>query len=169
MLDGGANGGYLRRHRRTRDYPRRNGRHSCTVTLLPSRCLSDSESPLPASTPPPAPFSPAVATLLEAVPEFVPTYRSLVEEYDADPGDAVVFAELTEFVGGRLASVEQERPVLERALAAVDAVAAGDPDAVELIGFAFLDGFSPDERRILTPWLGPSTRTLLEELDSGLR
>jgi hypothetical protein len=36
-----------------------------------------------------------------------------------------------------------------------------------VVGYAFLDSISPDDRRRIRPWLGPRTRLLLDELDSG--
>jgi len=123
---------------------------------------------MPASPCPDPPCSPAVERLLDAVPEFVPHYLDLVADCDEDPGSEAVFAELAEFVAARLAEVERQRPVLERTLAAVDAVVEEEPDALVLVGYAFLDGLSPDDRRLIAPWLAPSTRTLLEGLDAGV-
>jgi hypothetical protein len=64
---------------------------------------------------------PAVTALLDGVPEFGPTYLALVEEFDDDPGGPAIFTELADFVSERLIAVETERPVLERALAAIGA------------------------------------------------
>ena len=111
---------------------------------------------------------PAVTTLLSGVPEFGPAYLALVEAFDDDPGGPAVFTELADFVADRLVAIEAERPVLERALAAVESVAAAGGEADELVGYAFLDSLSPEDRRLIAPWLGPATRLLLEALDAGM-
>ncbi len=36
-----------------------------------------------------------------------------------------------------------------------------------VVAEAFFDGFPPDTRRRLPPWMGPRSRTLLERLDAG--
>ncbi len=111
---------------------------------------------------------PAVTVLLSAVPEFGPAYLALVEAFDDDPGGPAVFTELADFVADRLIAIEAERPVLERALAAVESVAAAGGEADELVGYAFLDSLSPEDRRLIAPWLGSATRSLLDELDAGM-
>jgi hypothetical protein len=109
-----------------------------------------------------------VALLLHQLPEFEAAYIDLVDTFDDAPGGASVFTELADFVSSRLTAVESERPVLERALGAVEMVADGqDAESAELVGYAFLDSLSPDDRRRIRPWLGPRTRSLLDELDSG--
>jgi hypothetical protein len=112
--------------------------------------------------------APEVTMLLDQVPEFGPVYLSLVESFDDDPGGATVFAELADFVSARLIAVETERPVLERSLAAIEAIVGTGGDACELIGYAFLDSLSPEDRQLILPWLGNKTRSLLDELDLGL-
>jgi hypothetical protein len=111
---------------------------------------------------------PAVTALLNGVPEFGPAYLALVETFDDDPGGPVVFTELADFVSERLVAIEAERPVLERTLAAVESVAEAGGEAGELVGYAFLDSLSPEDRRLITPWLGRATRSLMDELDAGL-
>ena len=128
--------------------------------------------PFISGTPPPTSLDdydedPAVTALLDGVPEFGPTYLALVEEFDDDPGGPAIFTELADFVSERLIAVETERPVLERALAAVESVARAGGDAWELIGYAFLDSLSPEDRRLITPWLGATTRSILDDLDAG--
>jgi hypothetical protein len=109
-----------------------------------------------------------VALLLHQLPEFEAAYIDLVATFDDAPGGASVFTELADFVSARLTAVESDRPVLERALGAVEMVADGqDAESAELVGYAFLDSLSPDDRRRIRPWLGPRTRSLLDELDSG--
>ncbi|HVB93215.1 MAG TPA: hypothetical protein VND67_02770 [Acidimicrobiales bacterium] len=109
-----------------------------------------------------------MTALLNGVPEFGPAYLALVEVFDDDPGGPAVFTELADFVSERLVAIEAERPVLERALAAVELVATAGGEADELVGYAFLDSLSPEDRRLIIPWLGPATRSLLDELDAGL-
>jgi hypothetical protein len=111
---------------------------------------------------------PPVAALLEGVPEFRPSFLALVEIFDDDPGGPAVFTELADFVAERLVAIEAERPVLERALAAVESVARAGGDAEELVGYAFLESLSPEDLRLITPWLGTATRSLLDDLDAGL-
>ncbi|MGA7419184.1 MAG: hypothetical protein WB765_04885 [Acidimicrobiales bacterium] len=102
------------------------------------------------------------------MPEFEPVYLDLVSTFDDAPGEAVVFTELADFVASRLTAVETDQPVLERALGAIEIVAEGeDIESAELIGYAFLDSLSPLDRDRIRPWLGPRTRSLLEELDDG--
>jgi hypothetical protein len=118
------------------------------------------------------PDDPSVAVLLHQLPEFETAYLELVAAFDDAPGGPAVFTELAEFVSARLTAIEVDRPVLERALGAIEMVAEGqdgqdgqDGESAELIGYAFLDSLSPDDRRRIQPWLGPRTRALLDELD----
>jgi hypothetical protein len=111
--------------------------------------------------------------LLDAVagrlPEFVPTYLALAEACDDDPGEPAVLVELADFVADRLALLESGRPVLERALGLIEAHLDQAEDADEtadLVGLAFFDSFSPEDRRRLVPWLGPRSRAALESLDA---
>ncbi len=109
-----------------------------------------------------------VASLLRGVPEFLPSYRTLIDACDDDPGEPVVLMELAEYVSSRVAAIEVERPPLQRALAAVEAhldSIAGDRIGCELVAFAFFDSFSPEYRRLLAPYLGPRSRVLAGELD----
>ena len=109
-----------------------------------------------------------MAVLLHQLPEFETAYLDLVAAFDDAPGGAAVFTELADFVSSRLTAIEADRPVLERALGAIEMVADGqDGESVELIGYAFLDSLSPDDRRRIQPWLGPRTAALLDELDGG--
>ncbi|MGO9029630.1 MAG: hypothetical protein ACLQOZ_13475 [Acidimicrobiales bacterium] len=113
------------------------------------------------------PADPLVADLLGRLPEFGPTYLDLVGLFDDDPGAPVIFTELADFVAERLASLDSERAVLDRALAAVEAVAGRGDEEADLIAYAFLDSLSPDDRRLVVPWLGPATRSLLDALDTA--
>lgn len=145
------------------------------------RAVSDPYLPLAAATadpavprpyPPPVPAGyaedPSVTVLLEEVPEFGPAFLALVELFDDDPGGPAVFTELADFVSERLVAIEAQRPVLERTLAAVESVARAGGDAQDLVGYAFLDSLSPEDLRLITPWLGAATRSLLDDLDAGL-
>jgi hypothetical protein len=138
----------------------------------PSLPSDPADSGLPPRYPPPVlagyAEDPSVAVLLKGVPEFGPSFLALVEIFDDDPGGPAVFTELADFVADRLLAIEAERPVLERALAAVESVATAGGDAEELVGYAFLESLSPEDRRLITPWLGTVTRSLLDDLDAGL-
>jgi hypothetical protein len=114
------------------------------------------------------PDDPAVAVVLHEVPEFETAYLDLVTAFDDAPGGPAVFTELADFVSSRLAWMEADRPVLERTLRAIEVVAdSQDSESTELVGYAFLDSLSPIDRDRIRPWLGPRTRLLLDELDSG--
>ena len=109
--------------------------------------------------------TPEVDTLLAEVPEFRGRYLELVAVADDDPGATEAFAELAEFVAELAAGLEQFRPLLTRCLAAVEQVASTSDEAEELVGWSFLDYLSLDTRRTLLPWLGPSTRAVLEAIE----
>jgi hypothetical protein len=106
-----------------------------------------------------------VALVLAGAPEFVDRYLELVEATDDDPGAAVTFAELADYVAELGKRVEEFRPALVSCLAAVEKVAETSEDAEELIVWGFFDNLSPDDIRRLDPWLGPRTRFLLDEAD----
>jgi len=107
-----------------------------------------------------------VAALLREVPEFAERYLRLVQESDGHPGANETFSELADYVGGLARGLEQFRPLLVRCLGAVEQVAAFSEDAEELVGWCFLDYLSLDTRRAVVPWLGPSTLSILEEIES---
>jgi hypothetical protein len=44
-----------------------------------------------------------------------------------------------------------------------------DGESAELVGYAFLDSLSSVDRDRIRPWLGPRTRSLLDELESSPR
>jgi hypothetical protein len=138
--------------------------------------MPDPDRPPPTAAPPPNarplprppgpdPLDPAVVTVLDGVPEFVPVVRALIEECDDDPGGAVVLTELAEFVAGQVAG-GGDPAVVERALAAVETVARSGPDGARLAAAAFLDRLADPDRSQLAPWMGPRTRALLD--DDGL-
>ncbi|MGH9019352.1 MAG: hypothetical protein ACRDY1_16515 [Acidimicrobiales bacterium] len=110
-------------------------------------------------------IEPEVVIVLEAAPDFAGRYRQLLEAADDDPGAAVVFAELAEFVASLAAEMDRLRPGLERCLAAVEAVAEQSEDAEDLVVWSFFDNLSPDDIGRLGPWLGPATRRLLDDAD----
>jgi hypothetical protein len=113
------------------------------------------------------PPDPVVADLLRWLPEFGPTYRELVVAFDDDPGGPAVFTELADFVSVHLITAASDQRLLARALAAVEAIAGEGDDVSELIAYAFLDSLSPDDRHRISPWLGPATRGLLDQLEVG--
>ena len=116
---------------------------------------------------PPEP-GPLVEALLEHLPEFVPTYRRLVEACDDDPGEPVLLMELADFVAARLAVQGACRSTPERALLVIEGLIdslADDEIRRELVGAAFFDSFSPECRRLLAPWLGPQSIEALEALE----
>jgi hypothetical protein len=110
---------------------------------------------------------PVVTELLHRLPEFGPTYQALVEEFDDDPGGPVVFTELADFVADHLVAAASDQRLLGRSLAAVEAIADQGDELSELIAYAFLDSLSPEDRHLVGPWLGPSTRSLLDGLEVG--
>jgi len=143
----------------------------------PARPLLPPESLLPAETlgsawgdsrgMEPGPLAEA---LLNHLPEFLPTYRSLVEACDDDPGEPVLLMELADLVSARLAAQAAGRSLLERALGVIEGLIeslAGDESRRELVGIAFFDSFSPESRRLLTPWLGPQSIEVLEALETS--
>jgi hypothetical protein len=110
-----------------------------------------------------SPLELSVAAILDDVPEFAPVFDLLVEEFDDDPGPAVVLSELAEFVAGLLAR-GGDPAVVERTLDAVETVARLDPDGPLLVTGAFLDRLADPDRRQLSRWFGPLTRALLADL-----
>lgn len=112
-----------------------------------------------------SPMHPDVVTILDAVPEYAERYLDLVEVVDGDPGPAAAFAELAEWAAELVLGLERYRPTLVQVLACVEDLARHSEDAEELVGWAFLDGLSPDDLRRLEPWFGTATRAILDGLD----
>ena len=110
-------------------------------------------------------IDPEVTILLKALPEFTPAYMELVAACDDDPGAAVVLTGLADFVSSLAESIDRNSPVLDRALAGVETVASGTPDADDLVAGAFLESLSPDDIRRLRPRFGPITTELLDEVE----
>jgi hypothetical protein len=110
-------------------------------------------------------IDPVAVRVLQAVPELAPRYLALTEALDDDPGGVAVLAELADLVTERLGPLAEGAPVLERAFSVVESLAVSESDPTELVGWAFLDALSPDELVQARPWLGPTTRQLLDSLD----
>ncbi len=108
---------------------------------------------------------PEVVLVLERAPGFTDRYLDLVDAADGDPGAAATFAELADYVAGLAQAVESLRPLLAGCLSAIEAVAGSSENAEELIVWSFLDNLSPDDLDRLDPWLGPRTRSLIDEAD----
>ena len=128
-------------------------------------------SSLPPALPPPD-LGAFIDALVTGLPEFAPRYLDLVAGCDDDPGGPLVLMGLADFVAERLVALESERSVLERALRLVEHLIEGSDDpegASELVGLAFFDCFSPDDRRRLVPWLGSCSTLALENLGPALR
>jgi hypothetical protein len=106
-----------------------------------------------------------VVVVLEGAPGFMDRYLELVESADGDPGAAATFVELADYVAHLAAAVERVGPPLVGCLEALEKVAETSDDAEELIVWSFFDNLSPDDVRRLEPWLGPLTRSLLDDAD----
>ena len=86
-----------------------------------------------------------IDALCNAVPEFVPIYHRLAQACDDEPGEPVVLMELAEFVAGRMAALEAQSSVLDRALATIEShieSISEDRIACEFVAFAFFDSFT---------------------------
>ncbi len=109
--------------------------------------------------------SAAVATLLEALPEFQGTYEDLLDSYGEDCTPQVVFNALAEDVDEMLLDTGRNEELLERYFGAVEKVASAlDLDAVEAVAFCFIDELSRDGQRIAHGYLGPATERLATRL-----
>lgn len=106
-----------------------------------------------------------VEELLEAAPDFGPRYLRLVREADGDPGLAAALTELAEFVAELARRVDDPLRALQRCLDAVEGLARRSEDGAELVAWAFVDSLHPEERRGLSPRLGPRTLALLAEVE----
>jgi hypothetical protein len=108
----------------------------------------------------------SVRVLLKALPEFETNYLDLVEIYDEDLTPQVVFSELAEMVSDLLEEDEDEE-LLESCFQAVETVATTPGvDVAEVIGYAFLQGMRPSARELADSWAGPTTASVLQELDA---
>jgi hypothetical protein len=108
--------------------------------------------------------------VLRDLPEFVPRYLELAAACDDDPGEPLILTELAEFVASRLAVIGSAGSALQRALELVEALVGdreGDDTGRELVGYAFFDHFTVEDRRLLTPRLGPRSLGLLESLEAA--
>jgi hypothetical protein len=129
--------------------------------------------PLPDPGPGPAgdPFdrTPLVLALLDQVPEFRSTYRTLVAAHDDDPGEPAVLTELADFVTDHLTVAEREISTIRRIASVIESgiISLGDDDlGRELVGWAFFDSIPPEARRRLARWLGPQSVSVLDSLDT---
>jgi hypothetical protein len=162
-----------------RDHGTWNGLHRSTTRSAPV-CSPDDDPDCqsdPASGPMAGPvlapsecfdLGPLANSLIKGLPEFLPILRRLVAACEDDPGEPVLLMELADFVAARLAELEDQHSVLERALAVVETLihsVVDDEIGRELIGYAFFDSFSPENQRRLGPWLGAGSRALLDSLD----
>jgi hypothetical protein len=124
--------------------------------------------PLPHPTDDPFDRTPLVLALLDQVPEFRSTYRTLVVAHDDDPGEPVVLTELADFVTDHLMAAETEISTIRRITSVIESglISLGDDDlGRELVGWAFLDAIAPEIRPRLAPWLGPQSVSLLDSLE----
>lgn len=122
--------------------------------------------PDPHAADPSSPWS--AAPPFRAVPEFVPIGCSPTSGTDDAIDGPVVLSELAEFVARHLTAVAAGRDVVVRAMSVVESIASEPGDHVDdHVAHGFLDHLSPDELRALGPWMGPSTRWLLERWDAG--
>ncbi|HEV3280476.1 MAG TPA: hypothetical protein VG032_02630 [Acidimicrobiales bacterium] len=106
--------------------------------------------------------------VLRDLPEFVPRYLELATACDDDPDEPLILAELAEFVAGRLAVISPTGSAVQRALELVEALLVerdGDDIGRELVGYAFFDHFTVEDRRHLARRLGPLSLALLEWLE----
>jgi hypothetical protein len=106
-----------------------------------------------------------VRVIIDAVPALARSYVFLVEAADGDPGSPTFFAELAEYVADLLGAPERFHHEISACLSAVEIVAQGSEDAMELVGWAFLGQLSPDERTALRLWFGPETSRILDTVD----
>jgi len=125
--------------------------------------------------PPPEAGGALTEILIDRLPEFVPAYLAMVEACDDHPGEPALLVELADFVAERMAVLETDRHLLERALGVIEAHlassasaggTAGAGEIDESVTLAFFDSFSPEDRRRLVPWLGPRSLAALESLDA---
>jgi hypothetical protein len=106
--------------------------------------------------------------LCRRLPEFTPTYLTLLDGCGDDPGDPVVLMGLADLVSATLTLLERQRRLLDRALGAVeDHLEAVGDDSVDsdVVAFAFFDSLAPEDRRLLAPHLGPRSTVLADRLD----
>ena len=124
--------------------------------------------PLPVPTDDPFDRTPLDLALLDQVPEFRSTYRTLVVAYDDDPGEPVVLTELADFVTDHLMAAEAEISTIRRITSVIESglISLGDDDlGRELVRWAFLDALAPEVRARLAPWLGPHSASLLDSAE----
>lgn len=120
------------------------------------------------------PVSSATAKLLSAVPEFQERFLDLVETFDTDLGEHVIFVGFADFVTDVLGCARSgparatSMALVAKCLALIeDLAASGSTADAEIVGIGFLDSLAPCDLDALSSWLGPATLSLWEELESG--
>jgi hypothetical protein len=109
---------------------------------------------------------PAVAVLLDALPDLRATYAAMLE-VDEEPSAQVVFNELAEQAAALLRSGEDEDR-LEAIFAAVERVVTTPGiELVEPVAFGFLDALPAELGQRATAYAGPATEQLWLRLDEG--
>ena len=101
---------------------------------------------------------------------------AMVEACDDDPGEPAVLAELADFVAERMAVLQCDRHLLERALDVIESHLACGADDDDTTGVGETDQFgragllrlllTPTIVGCLVPWLGPRSLAALESLDA---
>ncbi|MHB1488286.1 MAG: DUF7674 family protein [Acidimicrobiales bacterium] len=116
----------------------------------------------------------AMARLLTAVPEFKKRFLDLVETFDTDLGEHVIFVGFADFVTDIFGSVRSglasatSMALVMKCLAFIeDLAASGSPADAEIVGIGFLDSLAPYDLDVLSDWFGPATLVIWEELESG--
>ena len=108
----------------------------------------------------------AIQVLLAELPEFEECYLDLLDIYDEDLTQQVVFSELAEMVSN-LVEAGDEDELLDRVFDAVEVVAnTPGVDLAETVGFSFLDGLRSRALDVVLERLGPTTERILEQLDA---
>jgi hypothetical protein len=108
-----------------------------------------------------------IEMLREALPEFEPFYLDLLDIYDEDLTVQVVFNELADYVTGILAGHDEPDDVLERCFSVLETItAAGGTDAVEAVGFSFLDALDEATVAQVRHYLGRATSEMLDRLEA---
>lgn len=110
----------------------------------------------------------AVDVLRAEIPQFEPYYLDLREIYGEDLTPQVVFNEFAEFVE-TLVDDDDDIELIERCLAALETVVTTEGvDALETVGYSFLDTLRPDVLEVALEFFGPATEGLLRRLGAEL-
>lgn len=108
---------------------------------------------------------PAVAVLLEALPDLHAAYAAMLE-VDEDPSAQVVLNELAWRAAELLRSGSDEDEI-ERIFAAVERVTSTPGVAVESVAFGFLEALPKELGQRASAYCGPATERLWQRLDDG--